>query len=82
MSTQEVLEKRTGACRDYVRMFTEMCQIIGIRVKKLHGFAKGFDYRAGAPFRPGKDMIHAWNAVYINGSWRLIDATWGAGMSY
>ena len=22
---------------------------------------------------------HAWNAVYLNGGWRLIDCTWGAG---
>jgi transglutaminase/protease-like cytokinesis protein 3 len=79
MTTQEVLDKKTGACRDYVRMFTEMCQCAGIRAKKLHGFAKGFDYRAGSHFKPGKDMSHAWSAVYISGSWRFVDPTWGAG---
>lgn len=26
-----------------------------------------------------RDLTHTWNAVYIFGSWRLIDTTWGTG---
>jgi transglutaminase/protease-like cytokinesis protein 3 len=28
---------------------------------------------------PGEGIDHAWNAVFISGSWRLLDCTWGAG---
>lgn len=29
--------------------------------------------------REDRDLTHNWNAVYILGSWRLIDTTWGTG---
>ena len=34
---------------------------------------------SGIDFIPGEGVSHAWNAVFINGSWRLLDCTWGAG---
>ncbi|GFT72918.1 kyphoscoliosis peptidase [Trichonephila clavipes] len=52
-------------------------KLANIRVKRIHGFAKGFDYRPGHQFHPGEDITHAWNAVFIFGAWRLIDVTWG-----
>ncbi|GIY00407.1 TGc domain-containing protein [Caerostris extrusa] len=56
------------------------CSLLAnIRVKRIHGFAKGFDYRPGHQFHPGEDITHAWNAVFIFGAWRLIDVTWGTG---
>ena len=33
---------------------------------------------AGIIYKPG-DIQHAWSAVFIEGYWRLVDPTWGAG---
>ena len=33
---------------------------------------------SGVAFKPG-DTQHAWSAVHIQGHWRLVDPTWGAG---
>ncbi|XP_023234159.1 kyphoscoliosis peptidase-like isoform X1 [Centruroides sculpturatus] len=79
LSAEEVLQRGEGVCKDYCKLFSEMCRIAGIRVKTLNGFAKGYDYRPGEQFLPGEAVTHAWNAIYIFGSWRLIDTTWGTG---
>ena len=33
----------------------------------------------GDEFVPGQEVEHAWNAVFIQGTWRLLDCTWAAG---
>lgn len=56
-----------------------MVTSLGIQVKSIHGFVKGFDYRPGYQFKPGQDSLHEWNAIFLLGSWRFIDVTLGAG---
>ncbi|XP_022248244.1 kyphoscoliosis peptidase-like, partial [Limulus polyphemus] len=79
LTAEEVLNRGEGVCKDYCRLFSEMCRFASIRVKTLQGFAKGHDYRPGHQFHPGEDVTHAWNAIFIFGAWRLIDTTWGTG---
>ncbi|CAM1302010.1 KY (predicted) [Pycnogonum litorale] len=81
LSTAEVVKQRTGTCKDYVNLFNHMCKISGVRVKNIKGYARGNDFRPGHRFEPGIDRTHAWNAVFIFGSWRLIDCTWGTGFN-
>ena len=47
MSTVAVLREKRGVCREYVKLFSEMCDISGFRVKCLRGFAKGPNYIPG-----------------------------------
>lgn len=49
----------------------------GIHSKIISGYAKGVDYIPGMKFNPDTDK-HSWNAVYINGTWGLVDADWAA----
>ncbi|KAG8201330.1 hypothetical protein JTE90_016807 [Oedothorax gibbosus] len=81
LSAEEVFQRREGVCKDYCKLFSEMCRIAGIRVKTLNGFAKGYDYRPGHQFVLGEDVTHAWNAVFLLGAWRFIDTTWGTGFT-
>nr|XP_021142158.1 kyphoscoliosis peptidase [Columba livia] len=51
--------------------------IAGIQCMKLSGYSKGFGYKIGQTFTGDSD--HAWNAVYLEGRWHLLDSTWGSG---
>ncbi len=65
-----------GVCEDYSRLFQAMCQSIGIKSIVINGNTRVSPNHIGSfPSRSN----HAWNAVYINGKWYLVDATWGAG---
>jgi hypothetical protein len=69
---------RTGksVCAGYSDLFRDLADRLGLETMVLNGYAKGYGYRAGERF-PATN--HAWNAVRINGQWRLFDSTWGAG---
>lgn len=49
----------------------------GLHSRIIRGYAKWVDYNPGVKFNPDTDK-HTWNAVYINGTWGLVDANWGA----
>lgn len=55
------LDKKRGVCDDYARFFQYLC----LRAKIP------CTYEAGNL----KTIYHAWNAVYIDGEWKFVDAT-------
>ncbi len=73
----DALRTRKGVCEGYAGLFTELARASGLKVASISGFAKGYGYAAGQPL--GDEPNHSWNAVSINGRWRLMDCTWGAG---
>ncbi|XP_026523590.1 kyphoscoliosis peptidase [Notechis scutatus] len=77
LNPQDVLQSGKSICAGYASLFEEMCRIAGIRCMNLSGYAKGRGYKAGQTFKG--DSNHAWNAVYLDGKWHLVDSTWGSG---
>lgn len=75
-SPDDTLRSRMGVCQHYAELFEALAQVAGLRAFLISG-----DARVGGqmPGGAGDDIGHAWNAVRINGFWRLLDATWGAG---
>jgi len=71
-----VLSTHKGVCAGYSGLFEELADKMGLTVATVSGFAKGYAYKPGDPFTGSN---HDWNAVKIDGVWRLIDTTWGAG---
>jgi transglutaminase-like putative cysteine protease len=72
-----VLSKRISACEGYSNLFSELALHAGIKyVQKIDGFVKDARHQNGEAFTKSN---HAWNAFLIDGEWRLIDSTWGAG---
>jgi hypothetical protein len=68
--------KRKGVCGDYSTLFQRMCDLLAIECVTISGTAKTELTDIGQFPRA---VDHAWNAVKIQGQWRMIDVTWGAG---
>ncbi|NXP72183.1 KY peptidase, partial [Ramphastos sulfuratus] len=73
----DVLQTGKSICEGYAGLFEHMCSLAGIQCMKLFGYSKGYGYKLGQTFSGDSD--HAWNAVYLDGRWHLLDSTWGSG---
>lgn len=76
-NAEDALRTRRGVCEGYADLFMELAKASGIKSAKISGFAKGYGYSTGQQLANVPN--HSWNAVSINGRWRLMDCTWGAG---
>ncbi|XP_033757635.1 uncharacterized protein LOC117340002 [Pecten maximus] len=76
-SPEEVLMGLKTGKTTYAMVFDTMCCYAGLHSKIISGYAKGADYRPGQKFMPGSNQ-HSWTAVYIYGTWCLLDAHWAA----
>ncbi|XP_040204672.1 kyphoscoliosis peptidase-like isoform X1 [Rana temporaria] len=75
----QILLRGKGACEGYAGLFENMCRLAGIQCVKIGGYSKGLCYVLGQTF--SEETNHAWNAVYLNKKWHLLDTTWGAGIA-
>jgi hypothetical protein len=75
-SVEVVLKSRISVCDGYARLYKALGEEMGLKVETVSGYAKGYGYAPGKRFT---QTNHAWNSVLLNGSWRLVDATWGSG---
>ena len=71
----QTLKTKLGVCIDYSLILNEVCSILGFPSKIISGIAKT-SIKDTSLEQLYKN--HAWNAVYIDGSWQLMDPTWGA----
>ncbi len=58
-----VFDVRKGICYDYSALLAGINRSQGIPTRLVKGYAKGVD------------GYHAWNEVFLNGKWRVIDST-------
>jgi len=70
---KKTLKSKKGVCQQYSRVFEYLCEGVGIQSVFVGGYGKA------NPTKSGLGDKHAWNAVYLDGNWYLIDATFGAG---
>lgn len=68
----ECWKAKKGVCNAYVEVFYYLLKAASIRSVKVSGYAHSGDTSSGL-------AAHAWNAVYYDGKWHLIDSCWGAG---
>lgn len=61
-----VLKDGKGICYDYSVLFAAILRSRGIPAKLVKGY------------RNGTKEYHAWNEVYLDGSWKIIDTTYSA----
>jgi transglutaminase/protease-like cytokinesis protein 3 len=67
---------RKGVCLEYSLILNELCLQFGLPSRVIVGVAKT-DIR----FVKGKESFknHTWNAVQLDGVWKLMDPTWASG---
>ncbi|OGO86036.1 MAG: hypothetical protein A2Y22_08860 [Clostridiales bacterium GWD2_32_59] len=62
----EVLKDEKGICYDYSSLYAAMLRSVDVKAKLIKGYSKV------------TDVYHAWNEVYINGKWVIVDTTYDA----
>lgn len=74
---EDVLSQHKGICAGYAGLMKFFCEELGVECITIEGFATGI----GVEFVHEDSLRsnHAWNAVNINGQWKLVDPTWGSG---
>lgn len=75
-TAEQVLARRTSICDGYAVLFQELARHAGLQAIKLSGYAKAYGVLAQSVF---DSENHAWNLARIEGVWRIVDPTWGAG---
>jgi hypothetical protein len=76
VSAEGVFKNRVSVCQGYSNLFLALGRLAGLDIASVIGYSKGITYRPGETIN---GTNHAWNAVRIDGRWRLFDVTWAAG---
>nr|WP_315151550.1 transglutaminase domain-containing protein [uncultured Flavobacterium sp.] len=71
-----VFRKHKGVCSGYSLLYYHLASLVGLHAQIIDGDSKTKTSDIG---KKRVEMNHAWNAVMIDGIWRLVDVTWGAG---
>ncbi|MES2773703.1 MAG: transglutaminase domain-containing protein [Bacteroidota bacterium] len=71
----KVLKKKKAVCQGYAMLFQKMCTIAGLKSEIIPGYVRSRYYQVGGM----GSLDHAWNAVWIDSAYYLVDVTWAAG---
>lgn len=52
---------------------------VDVKCKKINGYLKGVGHQPGNVISFHHQTDHAWNAVYLEDKWQLVESTWGSG---
>jgi transglutaminase/protease-like cytokinesis protein 3 len=74
---QKVFQEKKAICDGYSRLFKALCDQAGIKCVIISGYIRWWSDSIGLATMKG----HAWNAVFVENQWRLIDVTWASGYS-
>lgn len=75
-TASHALINRKTTYEGYANLFKTMCDLAQVKCQVITGFAKFNPESIGAISEKNK---HAWNAVFIENEWQLVDVTWAAG---
>ena len=73
---KDVFRMRKAVCEGYANLFAELCEQAKLMCLTIDGFARNGTETFEEEL---KEPNHTWNAVRINGEWKLVDVTWASG---
>lgn len=71
----KVLQRRKAVCQGYSMLFKKMCDIAGLRSEIVPGYVRTEPFQVGT----AGSLDHAWNVIWLDSAYYLLDATWAAG---
>jgi transglutaminase-like putative cysteine protease len=73
IDTRKIIQTKRGSSEEISALVVEMCNAIGVRAEMVQGYLKapGEDLDLDALSRPN----HFWNAILVDGEWRMLDAS-------
>jgi|GEM_PF-1228647 len=78
------LKSRRAVCEGYANLYTALLRAVDIPARTVLGYALSLGTTGGwttAAMRED-NTNHAWNEVFINGRWILVDTTWDSDNAY
>ncbi len=75
-SLKKVLRQRKAVCVGYCHLMEALCSYVGVKCVTVPGYSKNIETDACDSLYLDD---HCWNAVKIDGRWKLLDPTWNAG---
>jgi len=80
-TAESTLTSGLAVCDGYAGLYERLLDLMGLQAYKVTGHGKGYGYQALADGEPLPEMKgnHAWNCIYVDGEWRLVDPCWGSG---
>ena len=76
----DVIETKRAVCLGYANLYAALCRASGIPCNVVTGYALGVSGSSGSSWDDagihGTDANHAWNEVYVDNRWVIVDTTW------
>jgi len=67
-----VMKYHLGVCEGICQLMNACCEKVGIRSKMIGGISRVENV-------VDEKLLHTWNAVYTDSTWKLLDITWSGG---
>ncbi len=74
----DVYKNKRGICDGYASLYAELCRIAGVPARKVEGQYRYQDKN----WANSTVNTHAWNEVWIDNKWVIVDSTWGTYYRY
>ncbi len=81
-SAEGVMKNKLAVCEGFANLYLSLGEKLGLKIIKVTGLAKGYDYDGDSYDNVEDASNHAWNAINIDGVWKIFDATWGQGYAF
>lgn len=81
-SAEGVMKNKLAVCEGFANLYVSLGEKLGLKIIKVTGLAKGYDYDGDSYDNVEDASNHAWNAINIDGVWKIFDATWGQGYAF